>query len=60
MKKMGALLTTVLGAFVLPSIVPAQPAKEDSQTMERKEHEYGKPNLNAPQELSQFAFLGMI
>ena len=25
--------------------------------MERNEHEYGKPNPNAPQELSQFAFL---
>jgi hypothetical protein len=57
MKKMGALLTTVLGAFVLSSILPAQPAKEDSQTMERDEHEYGKPNPNAPQALSQFAFL---
>jgi hypothetical protein len=57
MKKMGALLTTVLGAFVLSSILPAQPAKEDSQTMERNEHEYGKPNPNAPQALSQFAFL---
>jgi hypothetical protein len=57
MKKVGALLATVLGAFVLSSIVPAQSAKEDSQTMERNEHEYGKPNPNAPQELSQFAFL---
>jgi hypothetical protein len=57
MKKLGALLTTVLGTFVLSSIVPAQPAKEDSQTMERNEHGYGKPNPNAPQELSQFAFL---
>ena len=57
MKKMSALLTTVLGAFVASTIVPAQPAKEDSQTMERNEHEYGKPNPNAPQELSQFAFL---
>ena len=25
--------------------------------MERNEHECGKPNPNAPQELSQFAFL---
>jgi len=25
--------------------------------VERNEHEYGKPNPNAPQELSQFAFL---
>lgn len=25
--------------------------------MEQKEHEYGKPNVNAPQALSQFAFL---
>jgi hypothetical protein len=25
--------------------------------MERNQHEYGKPNPNAPQELSQFAFL---
>lgn len=25
--------------------------------MERNEHEYGKPNPNAPRELSQFAFL---
>jgi hypothetical protein len=25
--------------------------------MERNEHEYGKPNPNAPQEMSQFAFL---
>jgi hypothetical protein len=27
------------------------------QTMERNEHQYGKPNPSAPQELSQFAFL---
>jgi hypothetical protein len=57
MKKMGALLTTVLGAFVLSSIVPGQPAKENSQTMQRNEPEYGKPNPKAPQELSHFAFL---
>ena len=57
MKKTGALLLALLGAFALPSIVPAQPAKEDSPTMERNEHEYGKPNPNASQELSQFAFL---
>jgi hypothetical protein len=57
MTKMGALLTNMLGAFVLPSIVPAQTAKKNSQTMERNQHEYGKLNANAPQELSQFAFL---
>jgi hypothetical protein len=41
----------------LVSIVPAQRTREDSQTMERKEHEYGKPNANASEELSQFDFL---
>jgi hypothetical protein len=34
-----------------------KPAKEDSQTMERNEYDYGKPNADAPGELSQFAFL---
>jgi len=57
MKKTGAFLPTLLVAFVLSSITPAQPVREDSQTMERNEHEYGKPNSNAPTELSQFAFL---
>jgi hypothetical protein len=44
--------------IVLPSIVPAQLTREDSQTRERNEHEYGKPNGSAPEELCQFDFLG--
>jgi glyoxylase-like metal-dependent hydrolase (beta-lactamase superfamily II) len=31
--------------------------QEYSPTLARNEHAYGKPNPNAPQELSQFAFL---
>lgn len=57
MKKAGALVPGLLVAFVLCSMVPAQLAKENSQAMQRNEHKYGKPNPNAPQELSKFAFL---
>jgi uncharacterized protein DUF1579 len=57
MKTSGALLATVLGAFVACSMLLAQPAYEDSKIMERSQQEYGKLNASAPQELSQFAFL---
>ena len=61
MREVVALLPMLLGAFVLPSAMPAQytkePAKEDAQALKPQEHEYGKPNPNAPLELSRFAFL---
>lgn len=61
MSKVSALLPAFLAVFLLSGMVPArttsQPAKEDSQAMKRSEQEYGKPNPNAPPELSRFAFL---
>ncbi len=61
MKKKSALLPALLAGFLLSSNLPAQPtrepAEEDSQAMKRVEAEYGKPNPNAPPELSRFAFL---
>ncbi len=61
MKKMNALLPAFLAVLQMPSMVPArptsEPAKEDSQPMKPSELEYGKPNPNAPTELSRFAFL---
>lgn len=57
MKKKGVLLAAWLGVLGLTGMAPAQRAKKDSRTMEQNEHEYGRPNAKAPQELSQFAFL---
>lgn len=59
--KTRALALAVLGALLLPSMVYAQVAnkapQEDTEVMELRQQGYGKPNPNAPAELSQFAFL---
>jgi hypothetical protein len=57
MREKGSFLSALLVALGLTGMVLAQRVKEDSRTMERNEHDYGKPNVNAPQELHQFAFL---
>lgn len=57
MKKVCALFPPLFAASLLFCLVPAQSAKEDSRAMERDELQYGKPNPNAPPELSRFAFL---
>lgn len=61
MREMSALPPTLLAAFLLSSATPgrytSQPAKEDFQAMKAHEREYGKPNPNAPSELSRFDFL---
>lgn len=57
MREKGSLLAALLVALGLTGMVLAQRAKEDSRTMERNEHDYRRPNANAPQELHQFAFL---
>jgi hypothetical protein len=39
------------------SLLSAKPAREKSQTVQHDEQNYGKPNPNAPEKLSRFAFL---
>lgn len=54
-------LRALLAALLLPGIAYAQvaseTAQEGSQAMHPAQQAYGKPNPNAPPELSQFAFL---
>lgn len=61
MRKTGALLSVLVTVFVALSAMSAldsqERAMEDSGAMHRGEEEYGKPNPNAPPELSRFAFL---
>lgn len=61
MRMVSALPPTLLAAFLLSSAMPArytrEPAEEDFQAMKTREPEYGKPNPNAPPELSRWAFL---
>lgn len=61
MRKVCALLFALVAGVVALSAAPAldsrEPAKENCRAMKRVEQEYGKPNPNAPPELSQFAFL---
>lgn len=56
-----ALLHALLAALLLASVVSAPVASEAPQeaiqVMDVAQQEYGKPNPEAPQELSQFAFL---
>ena len=61
MRKVSALLPAFLAVFLLSSMVPtrptSEPAEEDSQAMKPSDLERGRPNPNAPSELSRFSFL---
>lgn len=61
MRNGSVLLAKLLAAFLLSSAIAArfmrEPRKENSHAMKLDEHDYGKPNPNAPPELSRFAFL---
>ncbi len=55
------LRLALLAALLLPNVVYAQAAKqvtrEDTHVMDLAHPDYGRPNPNAPKELSQLAFL---
>src|SRR6266853_2516583 len=59
-RPVSAFLPTMLTAFLLSIAMHAQPRKpveEGPQSVKLDEREYGKPNPNAPPELSRFSFL---
>jgi len=59
--KTRTLLPALLAALLLPGVVSAlvanEATQEESQVMNPNQQEYGAPNSNAPEELSQFTFL---
>ena len=61
MRHVRGLLPTMLTAFLLSTAMyaqsPRKSAQEGPQAMKLDEREYGKPNHNAPPELSRFSFL---
>jgi hypothetical protein len=60
-RKVRAFVPGLLAALAVSGAVPAEHlgklASEDSWSMKQDELKYGKPNPNAPPELSRFAFL---
>jgi hypothetical protein len=52
-----ALVVTLLVASALPAHCAMKAPKENSQSMQASEHDYGTLNPKAPPELARFAFL---